>query len=409
MVEPQPAQREPGEPALENPRRLGARGHERHPDDVLAGGRRHHDLEVRVGVDRHVLLPRRVSPDGAEEGVGRGVPEAVGAADGEPPHQPAVEADLDLLLGAHAHDVVVDHPAQPELHAILAVEREVMPDRQSPAGPERQVLAHAVVLVEQPRRRVGGGGEPGADGRIADREAADPVGGRQITVEQRRRHREGLGVGAEPLLAHVVGRKQQPALVDLEIEEAAHGVAVFGGGQAAHGGPAGVGALGRDGVEPALEPAQEPLVEVGRGSRSAGRRHHAEPQLADDGLPHIGVVADGAGVEPVEGHRHQPARLPGRRVAGEAVPLDQGPGGIGVVRGRSPSRALSRQRHRCQECERDSPHSRLPVGRRRPRQHHVSPPTGGENHPQAPASASATVVPAAPVGNRNLSPEAARS
>ena len=345
VVEPEPAQREPREPALENAGRLGARGHERHPDDVLAGGGRHHDLEVRVGVDRHVLLPGRVAADGAEEGVGRRIAEAVGVADREPPHQLPVEADLDLLLGAHADDVVVDHPAQPQLHAVLAVEREVVPDGQPPAGPERQVLAHAVVLVQQPRRGVGGGGEPGADGGVPHREPADAVGGGEIAVEQGGRHREGLGVGAEPFLADVVGRKQQPVLVDLDVEEAAHGVAVLGGGQAAHGGPAGIRALGRGGVEPALEPAEKPLVDVGGGARPAGRRHHAEPQLADDGLPDVGVGSDVAGVEPVEGHRHQPARLPDLGVAREAIALHERLGGSRVERYRGGDLA-GRCRHR---------------------------------------------------------------
>ena len=334
---------------------------------MLAGGGRHHHLEVGVGVDRHVLLPRRVAADGAEEGVGRRIAEAVGVADGEPPHQLSVEADLELLGGPHADDVVVDHPAQPELHAVLAVEGEIVADGQPAAGPERQVLAHAVVLVQQPRRRVRGGGEPGADGGVPDREPADAVGGGEVAVEQGGRHREGLGVGAEPFLAHVVGRKQQPAFVDLQIEEAAHRVAVLGRGQAAHGGPAGVGALGRGGVKPALEPAEKPLVNVRLGARPAGRRHHAEPQLADNRLPHIGVGPDIAGVEPVEGHRHQPPRLPGRGVAREAVALHERLGGRRVVRNRGGNLA-GRCRHRRQRQHRQR-RGEAPESRSRPRRH----------------------------------------
>ena len=376
---------------------------------MLAGRGRHVDLQVGIGVDRHELLPRRVPADGAEEAVGRGIPDTVGVADGEPPHQTSVEADLDVLGGSHAHDVVVDHPAQPDLHAVVAVERKVVADGQPPAGPERELFAHAVVLIQQPRRRVGGGGEPGTDGGVADREPADPVGGGEIAVEQGGRHREGLGVGAEPFLVHVVRRKQQPALVDLEVEQAPNRVAILGRGQAADGRPARVGVLGRDGVERGLQPAEKLIVDVRGGTRPAGRRHHAEPQLADDLLPHRGVGADVGGIELVEAYRHQSAGFPRTGVAREAIALQQRLGGCGVVRRRRRTLA-GRHRRRGQGGQRDHPQGRLPDRSCRPRQHHVSHRFGNRIEdgdlsfdtlcPRPPVATSATVVPAEPDGNQ---------
>ena len=221
-----------------------------------AGAGKAHD-ETGVGLVRDVFLPGGVPANGAEEAVGRRVPEAVRVSDGEPAHERPVEPHLDAMRASHADDVVVDHPAQPEPHLVVAVQREVVPDGHPAARAERQLLAGAVVLVEQPRRAVGGGRVAGPDGRIAHREAADAVRGRQVALEQGGGHGEHVAVRVESLRVDVVRREQQPALVDVDGQQLANGVDVLGRREAAHGGPARVRRGRRRPVELRFEPGHE--------------------------------------------------------------------------------------------------------------------------------------------------------
>ena len=82
----------------------------------------------------------------------------------------------------------------------------------------RLVLPHAEHLAD--RRRL----------RIAERQRADPLGRRQVALEQHRRDAQHVGVVVEPA-ARIVGRQHRRD-VDVEREQIAHGVRVLGAIQA---------------------------------------------------------------------------------------------------------------------------------------------------------------------------------
>src|SRR5919108_377655 len=68
------------------------------------------------------------------------------AADDEPLQQPPIEADIELLRPAHAHDVVLVLAPQADFDRVLAVDRKVMADGEAAAGSERQIFTLPIVL-----------------------------------------------------------------------------------------------------------------------------------------------------------------------------------------------------------------------------------------------------------------------
>ena len=76
-------------------------------------------------------------------------------------------------------------------------------------------------------------------GRISEREPADLPRREQVPLHQRRRDRQHLGDVVEAVLVGVVGRQQRPR-VDVEREQIADGVRVFGAVQAMERRPAGI-------------------------------------------------------------------------------------------------------------------------------------------------------------------------
>jgi len=139
-----------------------------------------------------------------------------------------------------------------------------------------------------------------ADGRlhVADGERADAIGGREIALEQRRRHAEQIGVVVEAVRG-IVGW-QQRRNVDVEIEQIANRIRILGAVQ-----PPQCGAHPRCRglcIELRLEPCGEPFVSIKVGAPlRAERRHRARAQLADDGFPGIGMRFDTGRVEIREG------------------------------------------------------------------------------------------------------------
>ena len=129
--------------------RLPQLAHERHADDMGTGRNGDAHLQARVAGQLHVGLPlgrageARFAVPGVAGG-GRGA--GGGAADREPLQQPAIEADIELLGPAHAHQVVLVLPAQPDRDPILAVDRELVGNRHPAARAEREIVVLAVVL-----------------------------------------------------------------------------------------------------------------------------------------------------------------------------------------------------------------------------------------------------------------------
>src|SRR5687767_5509984 len=107
------------------------------------------DLQARVR-RVHVQLPLRVADNLAVPGQRPRRAFAL-ATDREPLDPLAIDPQVELLWMTHANDVVVDLPSQPHFEEILAIEREVVPDRDAASGTERHVLTDANVLLQELR------------------------------------------------------------------------------------------------------------------------------------------------------------------------------------------------------------------------------------------------------------------
>ena len=144
--------------------------------------------------------------------------------------------------------------------------------------------------------------------------------GRQVALEQRRRHRQHAGDVVEPVRIGLVGDER--SAVHVERQQIADGVRVFGAIQAVHGHAAGIRRRFRRGVERGFE----------RGNQAAGTRHRpagARRAAASRACaacarpsPRSRRVARAADVGRVE---HQPAGLQPRVVAGQAVFVEDSP------------------------------------------------------------------------------------
>ena len=222
----------------------------------------------------------------------------------------AVETDVELL------GLAEPPPSQARGHDVLGVEREVVPHHRAAAAPERQVGADPAVLQPEPGHAVGG--HRRAEGGVADGQPADPRGRRQVALEQRRRHRQHVGVVVEAVRP-VVGR-EQGADVDLEAEQVPDGVGVLGPVETARRGPARSRVGGGGPVDGGLQPRREGRVAGRLGPRPPRRRHRPRPQLADDPLPRLGVATHV--VEAVRLER-KAAGLQPVVVAGHAVAVQQ--------------------------------------------------------------------------------------
>ncbi len=304
-----------GRPRLQYAVALGPLLHER--DAQQPRPRRHRDAqrEGTVAVQR-VLLPRAVAQHRARIGLrGRRAPRA---AHGELRHAPAVDADLDLLPRLQPANVAVELPPQPDPDVVLRIHGEVMPDRDAPARPERQILAHAVILEPQlgddvrlARRHAG---------RIAEGEAGDLPRRGQVALEPRRRHRQDVRHVVEAQVRIVGG--QQRAAVDLQVQEVAYRVGVLDAVEAMRGRAAGIRVVGGDAVEGGLEHRGHGFVRGPVGTRSAGRGHCPGPQLAHDLLPRLGVFADLLDAQCVQ---RESGRPEAPVVAGHAVAIQDRP------------------------------------------------------------------------------------
>ena len=357
------APREPGQD-LGGARRLAGGGLRRAEEDAPAAG----------GVARPAIAVRPADGHAADDGDGTGNPTAPRVPE-RIPHLldeglgPAEEGDADVV-GAGRHRRAHDQPAAREICAVVA-RRPRLSDRHQgdllavhrhfqavggPAAPHPPQLDLDLV-VGVPGKQVGDpGAAPRPEGQGADpivlrlvggdaigvgsdagwgaahREPAHPPSRRQIPFEQRFRQAQGHPDVVEPV-AGIVGRQQ---VIDLHLDrqQIPHHVPVLGPIEPVHRGRATRirPPLGRR-VEPAFEPAGQVVQHAGLGPGAAGRRHHARPELADDPLPDLGVLARRGRIEGVQhqprrpqlrDERRRPARPAAddpRAVAGDAVPV----------------------------------------------------------------------------------------
>ena len=212
----------------------------------------------------------------------------------------------------------VRRPLEGDRQNVLAVEREMMANRQSSPGTERKLFAHAAGLHCQGRSRVGGGCR--VQRGVADGESTDFPGRRQVSFQEQRREREGVGDVVEPV-RQVVGR-QQRWTVDLQRQQVPDRVGVLGAGQAVGRRTARVGIALRRPVERGLQPRAERRAVICRRKRHSLRRHHPGPELANHLLPDRGVATDPSQVQTVEldsGGLELPV------VTADAVAIQEGP------------------------------------------------------------------------------------
>ena len=325
--------------------------HERHPHGVGAGLDRHLDEQVVVAGELHERFPLGVlhEPRLARAGVAGRARYAGGVApDGEASQQPPVEADVEPLRPAHPHEIGLVLAAQPHPDGVLAVDGELVGDREPAPRAERQVLALPAVLDDVQGHLEGV--EPRRRRRQPHRQAGDLPGHRQVPLEMGARDGEDVGEVVEAAVGRLVPR-QQRGDVDVEGEEVADGVGVLGPVDAVHGAAApGIGVGGPRRVERPLQVGGHRGVGRGVGPRAPRRGHRRRPQLRDDLLPELGVRLGVRGVGPGEAQlgRAQPVV-----VARDAVPVEHRPhvGRVHRARVRRPLRRDARGRRQGDETD----------------------------------------------------------
>ena len=193
-----------------------------------------HANRPRPGLETDANLQTLV--DGLGVGrVGEHLAPVVRAADGVQEDAFAVDRELEVVGRDESAREVVVAAIEPGADDVLGVERKMLPDEQAAAGAERQA-GHMVELMAVGSRteRLAAGGQL----RIAHRERADPFGGGEIPLEQRRGDSQGVGYVVEAV-AQLVRRKER-GRVHLKRQQVADGIARTRRGSAG-GEPAGQG------------------------------------------------------------------------------------------------------------------------------------------------------------------------
>ncbi len=206
--------------------------------------------------------------------------------DGEQSEHLTVERQIERAVLPHTEELVGLAPGEAHRNIILAVHWKIMPNESAAARAERHVLTHAIDLIEPVRDRIGLVRHRHRG--IADGQPADPAGRGKIPLHQQRRHLQHVADIVEAV-AGVVGR-QHLGNLDLDRQQIANGVGVFGAVEAMQRGPSGIGLELRGAIALGLdEPDQGPVGGLVR-PRQTGGRHLAVAQLAQQLLPDLAVA-----------------------------------------------------------------------------------------------------------------------
>ena len=195
---------------------------ERHADFVRTSLHRQTHRESLIG-GVHVDFPFRIALCVAGKALRRRQ-SFPAAADREPLDQRAVQADVDLVRLAHADQVQIELAPEQHLDAVLAIQRELIGDRDATARPEGKIVARPIVLHQR-----GGNLERvfyRADRTIPNRQSTDDTRCGEIVLEQPRRDRKHSGDVVEALLVRFVSG-QQRSPVDIQREKIANRVRVL--------------------------------------------------------------------------------------------------------------------------------------------------------------------------------------
>ena len=277
---------------------LAAAGHERLQDGV---GFRHGARDergrdrVRPGRHRHadVLEPA------VDLGDGRSLAQidrfdVVGPADLVLEHLLAVDRENQPVPVFEAFDVARPSEAA-EVELVVAVGREEMLDEHAAARAERHAR-DVVVLVDAGRGVVDAA--VALRVRVADGHLADDACGRDVLLQERRRHLEHVRDVVEAVALVVL--RQQRLHVDLEREQVRDRIGVFGAIQAVQRDLPRIRRGRGGGIERALEPRDPRAARRVVGLRRAGRRHLRAAQLAHDGFENLWLVRDRLGGHAIE-------------------------------------------------------------------------------------------------------------
>ena len=230
------------------------------------------------------------------------------------PDLDVVEAHFNLMrLGRDAFESARDSRlSRPHLDQVVAVGRKVVAERHAAARSEWQIVADPFRLiavgwhVDRFRCR--------KSSRPPQRHLTDFRRGSEISLGQRRRERQRVGVVVEPVARDVC--RQHRRGVDFDGEQIADGVRIFPAVQTLQRGPPGIHMFGSLAIELGLEPGDQ----ARRGGLirpcASDRRHRPRPDLANDLFPFLGVRTHVCQIQRVE---REPARLQALVVAGGAV------------------------------------------------------------------------------------------
>ena len=208
-----------------------------------------------------------------------------------------VHGEFDLLVKGRrlAEEVPGRLVLEGEPENVVPVRGEVVHDGDPAARADRSarhvlpLLGVARHLVFRLARR---------HGRVPEREPADLARGGQVSVEQRRGEvldvRDVVEARADRLVRQVGGG------VDVEPEERPDRALVLRPIQPLEGTDAGVGAVGRRGIDPRFERLGQLEQVLGRGTPDPRRRHHPGPQLADHLLRRLRLEVRHLHLEPLQ-------------------------------------------------------------------------------------------------------------
>lgn len=274
-------------------------------DHDVAGARLHLHRDVREALDDLRATRGALAVHGAQ---------IVGAADVAAEHLPAVHQQQHGVAGVEHARVEVDAEID-DGDAILAVGRKVVAELHPAARAQRQAVD--VIGLLGRGQRVGGVGDLRG---IADGQLRREPGGRDVLIEERRRHRERRGNVLEAVDLDL--RRQDLHGVEFDAEQVVDRGGELRAREALRRHMARGGSGGGCGVEPALQPGDERVdLRLARLSRR-GRRHQPSPQLAHRLLPDVGVSVHAVEREGVE---RKAARLGSGVVAADAVGIECSP------------------------------------------------------------------------------------
>ncbi len=172
-----------------------------------------------------------------------------------------------------------------------------MPHQGSANRPERQSL-DVLVLREILSNTIRLGA--GADLRVPNRQRTDPVCRDQVAFQQEGRYPQRVRDVVESI-GRIV-RREQRRDVDIEREQIADGVGVFGTIESMEKSrPARMGVRGGSTIELRLQPRDQTVVRRLVRSTRTLRRHRSGSKLTEDLLPHLGTLGHFFQIHGVQG------------------------------------------------------------------------------------------------------------